>query len=188
MKWFGVLPSFGLNEFTAGVGRATASVGAANVVSRDVPFEERLLERYYLQVLLQYKVTFWFSLVFAAVGFGLIAIGAFQYFDLGIKSAVSRLIAGIVGDAVAALFFVQSRWAQRTMRDFSEKLRQDRRLAETRKLCESIESPEQRDALRIRLALQGAEVENAHECASSIWNMPRTPSDASAPPGGDGIR
>lgn len=185
MKWSGVLPYFNLSRFLAGIGRATAPVGAAISGPLDVPFEVALLERYYSQVLMQYTVTFWLSVFFAVVGFVLIGIAAFLYFDTGVESAVSRFIAGAVNNAIATLFFARSKWAQHTMREFSDKLRRDRNLAEARKMCESIASPDQRDALRIRLALHCAEVEDAKECASSIGGMPRKRSSkkrVSAPP------
>lgn len=72
-------------------------------------------------------------------------------------------------DAVAALFFVQSKSAQASMGDFFDKLRRDRQQVESRKLCEIISDAKAKDALRIQLALHYAELPNSDEVAKSIF-------------------
>ena len=51
---------------------------------------------------------------------------------------IARFIAGGIVDAVAALFFVQSKRAQESMAEFFDKLRRDRNHLEARKLCENL--------------------------------------------------
>jgi len=46
-----------------------------------VPFETEQLANYYAQVLGQSKISFWFSLVFASIGFLIIVPAAFMHAD-----------------------------------------------------------------------------------------------------------
>jgi len=84
---------------------------------------------------------------------------------------IARFIAGGIVDAVAALFFVQSKRAQESMAEFFDKLRRDRNHLEARKLCENLDTPEAKDALRVRLALHYAEVASADAISESIMKV-----------------
>jgi predicted PurR-regulated permease PerM len=136
-----------------------------------VPFETEQLANYYAQVLGQSKVSFWFSLVFASIGFLIIVLAAFMHADADSGSTIARFVAGGIVDAVAALFFVQSKRAQESMAEFFDKLRRDRNHLEARKLCESLDTPEAKDALRVRLALHYAEVASADAISESIMKV-----------------
>ena len=91
------------------------------------------MREYHAQGLSQSRVSFWFSLVFASLGFAIIAlsVGIFlQRVDnpnVGwLETAgkpVFTLVAGTVIDAVSALFFVQSNKARQLMTEFFDKLR-----------------------------------------------------------------
>lgn len=151
-----------------------ASKVAESAEEEEAPFETEQLASYYSQVLTQSKISFWFSLVFASIGFLIIVLAAFLYSKMDTGSAIARFIAGGVIDAIAALFFVQSNRAHASMADFFEKLRRDRHHFEARKLCESIESASARDALRIRLALHYAEVASSDAIAESIIGLSST--------------
>lgn len=83
------------------------------VTDVDVPFESQQLSKYYSQVLGQSRVSFWFSLIFASLGFAVIIAAALMYSEKSTGSSVASFIAGVIVDAVAALFFVQSRESQR---------------------------------------------------------------------------
>ena len=63
---------------------------------------------------------------------------------------------------------VQSRSAQKSMGEFFDKLRRDRQHLEARKLCDSVENKDARDALRINLSLHYAEIPNAESISNSI--------------------
>jgi len=150
--------------------RAQAKALVAAVATPDaeqVPFETEQLAQYYAQVLAQSNVSFWFSLLFASLGFVVILIAGFMY-SSGPQTAMAQGFAGIIMDSVAALFFVQSRRAQAAMNDFFDKLRRDRQQVESRRLCESIASSEARDALRVQLALHYADVGSREEVARVI--------------------
>src|SRR5208283_5064696 len=71
-----------------------------------------LLREYHAQGIAQSKISFWFSLVFAALGFGVIVSGlltlqADKEFSKQAGSFIT-MVAGTIIDAVSALFFVQS--------------------------------------------------------------------------------
>ncbi len=150
--------------------------------SHQVPYETEQLANYYAQVLGQSKTSFWFSLVFASIGFLIIVLAAFMHSDVESGSTIARFIAGGIVDAVAGLFFVQSKRAHESMAGFFDKLRRDRNHLEARKLCKSLESSEARDALGVRLALHYAEVNTPDAIAESIMKtcLQRMPNDKDA--------
>ncbi len=133
-----------------------------------VPFETEQLALYYGQVLSQSKISFWFSLIFASLGFVVIIVSVFLYTEATVGATIAQVLAGIVVDAVAGLFFVQSRGAQKSMMAFFDKLRSDRQQLESRKLCDEIENKNARDALRINLSLHYAGVENPSDVSKTI--------------------
>jgi hypothetical protein len=118
-----------------------------------IPFEIEQLANYYSVTLGQAKISFWFSLVFASIGFIVIIGAAFLYHDGDPMGASIKIISGLIIDAVAALFFVQSRRAQEAMGTFFEKLRTDRQFIEARKICEEIKEEEKKDNLKAILVL-----------------------------------
>ncbi len=132
------------------------------------PFETEQLAQYYAQVLAQSRTSFWFSLIFASLGFVVIVIAGFRYTATAAGATVAQIIAGVIMDAVSALFFVQSKNAQAAMGQFFDKLRRDRQQAESRKLCDSVNNLLACDALRIQLALHYAEVPGGQEIGSAI--------------------
>jgi hypothetical protein len=126
-----------------------------------------LLREYHAQGLAQSRISFWFSLTFASIGFAVIAlaVGIFLqgtpagsgWLDSAGKP-IFTLISGTVIDAVAALFFVQSNKARQLMTEFFDKLRTDRKLDESLKLTEAIADPAVSSSLKALLALHFAEV------------------------------
>lgn len=139
--------------------------------SEDEPiaFETEQLALYYSQVLSQSKISFWFSLIFASLGFAVILVAAFLYSSTAnVGSTVAQFVAGLVMDAVAGLFFVQSKRAQEAMSGFFDKLREDRLQLESRRLCDSIDNPIAKDALKVDLALFYAGVKNPTSSSQEI--------------------
>lgn len=127
-----------------------------------------LLREYHAQGLAQSRISFWFSLAFASVGFAVIAvsIGIFLqstqdksagWLDTAGKP-IFTLVAGTVIDAVAALFFVQSNKARQLMTAFFDKLRIDRKLDEALKLANAVSDPKIASNLKALLSLNFAEV------------------------------
>jgi hypothetical protein len=118
-----------------------------------IPFEIEQLASYYSVTLGQAKISFWFSLIFASIGFMVIIGAAFLYREGDTLGASIKITSGLIIDAVAALFFVQSRRAQEAMGAFFEKLRTDRQFIEARKICEEINSETIKDHLKTILVL-----------------------------------
>ena len=142
------------------------SIGGSR--TEELPFETEQLALYYGQVLSQSKVSFWFSLIFASLGFAVIVAAGFLYTGQNTGATVAQFISGLVMDAVAALFFTQSRNAQKAMGEFFDKLRRDRQHLESRRLCDSIANPLIQDALRMQLALHYAEIEDSSAVTKSL--------------------
>lgn len=131
-------------------------------------FEITQLENYYSQVLSQSKNSFWFSLVFASIGFVIIIISGFLYNSDNMESTVISMTSGVIIDSVSALFFVQTKRAQKNMTDFFQKLREDKQYVESKYLCDSISSDKARDALKIQLALNFAGIDNSKDVGTEI--------------------
>lgn len=135
---------------------------------KEVPFEIEQLASYYSQILSQSKVSFWFSMIFASLGFAIIVISAFLHTEGATTATVAQFTAGIIMDAVAGLFFVQSRNAQKSMGEFFDKLRSDRLHAESKLITEAVKSQNAKDSLRLHLALHYAGIENPESVAKHI--------------------
>jgi len=131
-----------------------------------------LLREYYAQGLAQSKISFWFSLFFASLGFIVIIIAI-----LGIEKNVQLtqqgrtfiiLLAGTIIDAVSALFFVQSNRARRLMTTFFDSLRADKNLEESLRLSAQVPDPILQSKLQILLALNLANVKSTDSTLSSL--------------------
>jgi len=118
------------------------------------PFEATALANYYNHALSRANISFWFSLIFASIGFGVIIFSFATHNPSDIWGTIIKSLSGAVIDAVSALFFVQSTAAQKSMGDFFEKLRLDRLNAEARDMISEIENAERRDQLRSQLILK----------------------------------
>lgn len=130
-----------------------------------------LLREYHAQGLAQSRVSFWFSLTFASIGFAVIALGvgivlqreeptggSLMQVVSGAGKPALTIISGTIIDAVAALFFVQSNKARQLMTEFFDKLRMDRKLDEALKLAEQIPEPLVSSRLKAVLALHFVDV------------------------------
>lgn len=169
----GLLTKFRIGplEFRRETAEARALIRKVAAPDREpLPFETEELAKYYGSVLAQSKTSFWFSLMFASLGFMVIIVAVFVYTRGTAPSGTSylQLLAGVIIDATGGLFFVQSQRAQAAMANFFDKLRRDRLQAESRKLCDGVEDVKAKDALRILLCLHYAEVQNSFEVAKSI--------------------
>ena len=141
---------------------------ASQIREEEIPFETEQLALYYRQVLSQSKISFWFSLIFASLGFAVIVAAGFLYTGSNAGATVAQFIAGLVMDAVAALFFTQSRSAQKAMSEFFDKLRRDRQHLESRRLCDAITDPLLQNVLRLQLALHYAEIEDSSSVTKTL--------------------
>ena len=121
-----------------------------------------LLKEYHAQGLAQSKISFWFSLIFASLGF-LVIITAIFTMEPGASignqgRTLITLIAGTIIDAVSALFFVQSNKARQLMVDFFDRLRNDRKLDESLRLATGISDSVLQNRLHTLLALNFADI------------------------------
>jgi hypothetical protein len=131
-----------------------------------------LLLQYHSQGLAQSKISFWFSLIFASIGFSIIVIAVMTVQkDISIwnqgKTFIT-LISGTIIDAVSALFFVQSNKARQLMTDFFDKLRADRKFEESLKLADEIPDPILKSKLKIVLSINFADVKASDNILSIL--------------------
>jgi hypothetical protein len=142
-----------------------------------------LLQEYHSQGLAQSKISFWFSLIFAAIGFIIIIFSVLTYvlaseaspesvslFDKAGKP-IFAVVAGTIIDAVAALFFVQSNKARQLMTEFFDKLRVDRKLDESLNVLSMIENKTIGSRVKALLALNFAEVNVSDDIFQRIVAM-----------------
>lgn len=118
--------------------------------------ENALLKSYYRQVLNQSSISFAFSLIFSALGFAVIIFSLLRFepaADSEAPTAWANLVAGLIIEAVSALIFVQTNNARKTMIDFSEKIRLDRRLDEALELIETMEDKAIQSKVKATLVL-----------------------------------
>lgn len=87
-----------------------------------VDFNFRLLEKYYEQHLVEYKLMARSSLVVAILGFMVIVIGVFFTFANQASVGVITSIAGLVSEAAALLFFKQNNLLIDQIREYHKKL------------------------------------------------------------------
>lgn len=120
----------------------------------NTPFETVALAKYYNQVLQRASISFWFSLLFASIGFGVIILAFTSHQGSDTTGTLIKVASGAIIDSVSALFFFQSVNAQKSMADFFEKLRLDRLNAEARELLSEIENGDRRDQLRAQMILK----------------------------------
>ena len=142
---------------------------ASDSNNTDVNHQYALLQEYHAQGLAQSKISFWFSLVFGAIGFFIIIISVLSYnFSSGLENKTTlydqaakpifAVVAGTIIDAVAALFFVQSNKARQLMTEFFDKLRIDRKLDASLHVLSQIEDEAISSRVKALLTLNFAEV------------------------------
>ncbi len=153
-----------------------------------------LLKEYHAQGLAQSKISFWFSLIFAAIGFTIIIISVLTYV-LASESAAEQVnmidkagkpifavVAGTIIDAVAALFFVQSNKARQLMTEFFDKLRVDRKLDESLSVLSQIEDKTIASRVKALLALNFAEVNVSDDLFRQVVSLEGSTHAQSIPP------
>jgi hypothetical protein len=132
-----------------------------------------LLKQYHAQGLGQSRISFWFSLIFAACGFAVIVLSILNVDNsksiLTQPNSIISLISGTIIDAVSALFFVQSNKSRELMSTFFEKLRADRKIEESLKLADSITDENLRSKLKMILSLHFAEIVTSDNIVSIVF-------------------
>ena len=135
-----------------------------------------LMQQYHSQGLVQAKISFWFSLVFASLGFLVIVVSLLTMEkDVALTAQAKTfvgLVAGTIIDAVSALFFAQSNKARHLMTEFFDKLRIDRKFEESLQMCEKISDPLIQSRLKVLMALNFAEVSSPKSVLKEVLSIP----------------
>ena len=113
---------------------------------------ENLISSYHEQALSQARAQFWFSVVAATIGFAWIL-----YSGSNIQAenfvTVSKILPGVVMDAVAYLFFRQASETRQRATELYDRLRRDKQLTESVSLVSSIDDIRVRSAVKAQIAL-----------------------------------
>jgi hypothetical protein len=136
-----------------------------------------LFEQYHKEGLAQSRQSFRFSLIFASLGFLIIAGAVINAVvqDTGVAGANSvSLLGGAVIEAVATLFFVQSNKARLLMEQFFDRLRADRALDEALRLSDEIPSDLVKSRLKTALAFTLAESEAEADVMKAVMGVETT--------------
>jgi LytS/YehU family sensor histidine kinase len=99
---------------------------------------EDLVTNYHQQALSQARVQFWFSIVAATVGFLYIMFAALTI-DTKELINYTKVLPGVVMDAIAALFFRQAEQTRQRATELYDRLRKDRQMMRAESVVESIE-------------------------------------------------
>jgi uncharacterized membrane protein YhaH (DUF805 family) len=113
---------------------------------------EGLINNYHEQALGQAQAQFWFSIVAATVGFAWILFAGSTISGEHFAS-VSKILPGVVMDAVAFLFFRQASETRRRATELYDRLRRDKQMSESGSLVLSIEDERLRSAVKAQIAL-----------------------------------
>lgn len=130
-----------------------------------------LLKEYHAQGLAQSKVSFWFSVVFASIGFVIILMAILSALNNSkgdSSGAIITLISGVVIEAVSALFFVQSNKSRDLMSSFFDKLRSDRKLEEAISLANQIPDENLQSKIKMILSLNFAQVSTTDDILTLV--------------------
>lgn len=168
----GAIRSIKLGSFRIEGGITPEQVSALETPKKDEPFEAIALSNYYNHALSRANISFWFSLIFASIGFGVIILAIATHQGSDIWGTIVKVASGVVIDAVSSLFFVQSTNAQKSMSEFFEKLRLDRMSAEAREMISEIENSERRDQLKSQLILKYSGIDRLLTGADASPIMP----------------
>lgn len=174
--------SIKLGQFELEFPKEHISAGGDVYINHSVPINDipqepahrqySLMQQYHTQGLAQAKISFWFSLVFASLGF-LVIVASLLAMDPSVTLTAQGktfvgLISGTIIDAVSALFFVQSNKARHLMTEFFDKLRVDRKFEESLQMCEKVPDPSTQSKLKVLMVLNFADVSPSESILKEI--------------------
>ena len=93
-------------ESEAGAG-APRDPTAAPPAKEPEAFEVKALATYYNRALSRATISFWFSIIFATIGFGVIVFALLSHDPTDLYATILKVVSGTVIDAVSSLFFFQ---------------------------------------------------------------------------------
>ncbi|QUY46263.1 TRADD-N-associated membrane domain-containing protein [Acaryochloris marina] len=134
---------------------------------------EGLVRNYHSQALRQSAIQFYFSLIAATFGFGLIIYAGIETLDSRDSGKIINTIPGAVISGVSALFFKQAEETRKRATDLYDRLRSDERQLKAISIASQIESQEVRSLVQAQLVLHLADIETANplDLSSKIPNL-----------------
>jgi hypothetical protein len=120
--------------------------------SADRQLVEDLVTNYHQQALSQARVQFWFSVMAATIGFLYIMYAA-STADSSNPATYTKILPGVVIEAVAALFFRQAEQTRQRATELYDRLRKGRQMVRAESVVETIEDIRIRSAVKAQIAL-----------------------------------
>lgn len=115
---------------------------------------EGLINSYHKQALRQASIQFWFSLVAAVVGFGIILYAFIFAADKSTAEITVTALSGAIIDLIAALFFKQAEQTRSRATELYDRLRIDNQRTIAIDLINSIDNVDLRSVVKAQLALK----------------------------------
>jgi hypothetical protein len=168
-----------------------AGGGAVKKLETELGSSEDLLTAYHALGLAQSRVMFWFSVIFASLGFALIALTVVVTVTSAHPTIESgnlvSLISGAIVEAVSALFFIQSNRARALMSAFFDRLRSDKSLDRALELADDVPDELIRSRLKAILAFSLAGASPSDKAIGIVLGADeiRAPIQALSPARGD---
>jgi hypothetical protein len=160
---------------------ARLPVNPATAVAATSAVEE-LINNYHEQALSQARAQFWFSIVAATTGFAWILFAGSAITAENFAS-VSKILPGVVMDAVAFLFFRQASETRQRATELYDRLRRDKQMSESGALVLSIEDVRLRSAVKAQIALHMSGLEpNPIDLSTFLSSEHNIPQDGSRTP------
>lgn len=168
------------------VARLSAEVRTLAAQTRTDRRNTALLGEYHSQTLAQSQLAFRVSLVFASLGFVLIAATVFVAIIGGNAAAddgtIISLVGGTIIEAVAGLFFALANQTSTKMAGFFDSARADRSLEEALALADTVPDPAVQSRLKTVLALRLAAAQASDDVVRSIMAEDRPDVDGDSGP------
>lgn len=120
---------------------------------------EELISGYHRQALIQAGIQFYFSVVAAAVGFGIIIYTVLTKSASGEFELVLKTLPGVAMSSVAGLFFKQAAETRQRATELYDRLRTDNQMKEAITLINSIEDAKIKSIIKAQLAMSMAGLE-----------------------------
>lgn len=114
---------------------------------------EELITGYHEQALQQSKVQFWFSVIAATVGLGLIFYMILSAVNLTTLETILRSLPGVAIEAVAGLFFTQAHEIRKRATELFDRLRIDKQQTKAIAIANTIEDTTLRSTVIAQISL-----------------------------------
>ena len=140
---------------------------------------ETLIANHHEEAINEAKTQFWFSLIFACIGFIFIATTFVFSKDTEWYNKLVMTIPGAIIEAVSALFFSQSKETRERSSDFLNRLREDRKFEKGLEIANTVEDKKLKAKMLASIALNLCGIGDAvlHDADAGKEEKPSAPKE-----------